>query len=117
MNREDFANIKIGTKLFRSCEYGQFSRVSWSSMMSSGLLNLYKLSDSYSVIIHFGSSITISEMTDIEDYGYKHVTYEIHLTSRYVWTTFSEMNESHDCTKCLLRNYRFYWKCREEKQM
>ena len=70
LNREDFANIKIGTSYSDLVNtVGIPSRVSWSSMMSSEsfLTFYYKLSDSHSVIIHFGSNRTISEMTGIED--------------------------------------------------
>ena len=70
LNREDFANIKIGTSYADLVNtVGIPSRVSWSSMMSSEsfLIFYYKLSDSHSVIIHFGSNRTISEMTGMED--------------------------------------------------
>lgn len=70
LNREDFANIKIGTSYADLVNtVGIPSRVSWSSMMSSEsfLIFYYKLSDSHSVIIHFGSNRTISEMTGLED--------------------------------------------------
>ena len=70
MNREDFANIKIGTSYADLVNtVGIPSRVSWSSMMSSEsfLTFHYKLSDSRLVTIHFGSNRTISEMTGLED--------------------------------------------------
>ena len=70
LNRENFANIKIGTSYSDLVNtVGIPSRVSWSSMMSSEsfLIFYYKLSDSHSVIIHFGSNRTISEMTGLED--------------------------------------------------
>ena len=70
LNRENFANIKIGTSYADLVNtVGIPSRVSWSSMMSSEsfLIFYYKLSDSHSVIIHFGSNRTISEMTGLED--------------------------------------------------
>ena len=70
LNREDFANIKIGTSYSELVNtVGIPSRVSWSSMMSSEsfLTFHYKLSDAHSVIIHFGSNRTISEMTGLED--------------------------------------------------
>ena len=70
LNRENFTNIKIGTSYADLVNtVGIPSRVSWSSMMSSEsfLIFYYKLSDSHSVIIHFGSNRTISEMTGLED--------------------------------------------------
>ena len=70
LNREDFANIKIGTSYSDLVNtVGIPSRVSWSSMMSSEsfLTFHYKLSDSRLVTIHFGSNRTISEMTGLED--------------------------------------------------
>ena len=70
LNREDFANIKIGTSYAELVNtVGIPSSVSWSSMTSSDsfLIFYYKLSDSHSVIIHFGSNRTISEMTGLED--------------------------------------------------
>lgn len=70
LNREDFANMKIGTSYSDLVNtVGIPSSVSWSSMMSSEsfLIFYYKLSDSHSVIIHFGSNRTISEMTGMED--------------------------------------------------
>ena len=70
LNREDFANIKIGTSYSDLVNtVGIPSRVSWSSMMGSEsfLIFHYKLSDSRSVIIRFGSNRTISEMTGLED--------------------------------------------------
>ena len=70
LSREDFANIKIGTSYSDLVNtVGIPSRVSWSSMMGSEsfLIFHYKLSDSRSVIIRFGSNRTISEMTGLED--------------------------------------------------
>lgn len=70
LNREDFANIKIGTSYADLVNtVGIPSRVSWSSMMSSEsfLIFYYKLSDSRSVIIRFGSNRTISEIKGLED--------------------------------------------------
>ena len=70
LNREDFANIKIGTSYSDLVNtVGIPSRVSWSSMMSSEsfLIFYYKLSDAHLVTIHFGSNRTISEMTGLED--------------------------------------------------
>lgn len=70
LNREDFANIKIGTSYSDLVNtVGIPNRVSWSSMMSSEsfLIFYYKLSDSRSVIIRFGSNRTISEIKGLED--------------------------------------------------
>ena len=70
LNREDFANIKIGTSYADLVNtVGIPSRVSWSSMMSSEsfLTFHYKLSDARLVTIHFGSNRTISEITGLED--------------------------------------------------
>ena len=70
LNREDFANIKIGTSYADLVNtVGIPSRVSWSSMMSSEsfLTFHYKLSDSRLVTIHFGSNRTISEITGLEN--------------------------------------------------
>ena len=70
LNREDFANIKIGTSYADLVNtVGIPSRVSWSSMMSSEsfLTFHYKLSDSRLVTIHFGSNRTISEIKGLED--------------------------------------------------
>ena len=70
LNREDFANIKIGTSYSELVNtVGIPSRVSWSSMMSSEsfLTFHYKLSDARLVTIHFGSNRTISEITGLED--------------------------------------------------
>ena len=70
LNREDFANIKIGTSYADLVNtVGIPSRVSWSSMMGSEsfLTFHYKLSDSRSVIIRFGSNRTISEIKGLED--------------------------------------------------
>jgi len=67
---KDFANIKIGTSYADLVNtVGIPSRVSWSSMMSSEsfLIFYYKLSDSRSVIIRFGSNRTISEIKGLED--------------------------------------------------
>ena len=70
LNREDFANIKIGTSYSDLVNaVGIPSRVSWSSMTSSEsfLTFYYKLSDSRSVIIRFGGNRTISEINGLED--------------------------------------------------
>ena len=70
LNREDFANIKIGTSYLDLVNtVGIPHCVSWSSMMSSEsfLIFYYKLSDSRSVIIHFGGNRTISEIKGLED--------------------------------------------------
>lgn len=70
LNREDFANMKIGTSYSDLVNtVGIPSSVSWSSMMSSEsfLIFYYKLSDSRSVIIRFGSNRTISEIKGLED--------------------------------------------------
>ena len=70
LNKEDFANITVGTSYTDLVNtVGIPSSVSWTSMMSSEsfLTFYYKLSDSHSVIIHFGSNRTISEMTGMED--------------------------------------------------
>ena len=70
LNREDFANMKIGTSYSDLVNtVGIPSSVSWSSMMGSEsfLTFYYKLSDSRSVIIHFGSNRTISEIKGLED--------------------------------------------------
>lgn len=70
LNREDFANIKIGTSYADLVNtVGIPSRVSWSSMLGSEsfLTFYYKLSDSRSVIIRFGSNRTISEIKGLED--------------------------------------------------
>ena len=70
LNREDFANMKIGTSYSDLVNtVGIPSRVSWSSMLGSEsfLTFYYKLSDSRSVIIHFGSNRTISEIKGFDD--------------------------------------------------
>ena len=70
LNREDFANMKIGTSYSDLVNtVGIPSSVSWSSMMGSEsfLTFYYKLSDLRSVIIHFGSNRTISEIKGLED--------------------------------------------------
>ena len=70
LNREDFANMKIGTSYSDLVNtVGTPSSVSWSSMLGSEsfLTFYYKLSDSRSVIIHFGSNRTISEIKGLED--------------------------------------------------
>ena len=70
LNREDFANMKIGTSYSDLVNtVGIPSSVSWTSMMGSEsiLTFYYKLSDSHSVIIHFGSNRTISEIKGLED--------------------------------------------------
>jgi len=70
LNREDFASVKIGTSYADLVNtVGIPNRVSWSSMLGSEsfLTFYYKLSDSRSVIIHFGSNRTISEIKGLED--------------------------------------------------
>jgi len=70
LNREDFANMKIGTSYSDLVNtVGIPSSVSWSSMLGSEsfLTFYYKLSDSRSVIIRFGSNRTISEIKGLED--------------------------------------------------
>lgn len=70
LNKEDFANIKIGTSYPDLVNtVGIPNSVSWSSLMGSeSFLNFYyKLSDSRSVIIQFGSNRTISEIKGLED--------------------------------------------------
>ena len=70
LNREDFANMKIGTSYSDLVNtVGIPSSVSWSSMLGSEsfLTFYYKLSDSRSVIILFGSNRTISEIKGLED--------------------------------------------------
>ena len=70
LNREDFANMKIGTSYSDLVNtVGIPSSVSWSSMLGSEsfLTFYYKLSDSRSVIIHFGRNRTISEIKGLED--------------------------------------------------
>ena len=70
LNREDFVNMKIGTSYSDLVNtVGIPSSVSWLSMMGSEsiLTFYYKLSDSHSVIIHFGSNRTISEIKSLED--------------------------------------------------
>ena len=70
LNREDFANMKIGTSYSDLVNtVGIPSSVSWSSMLDSEsfLTFYYKLSDSRSVIIHFGGNRTISEIKGLED--------------------------------------------------
>ena len=70
LNREDFASVKIGTSYADLVNtVGIPNRVSWSSIMSSEsfLTFHYKLSDSRSVIIRFGSNRTISEIRGLED--------------------------------------------------
>ena len=70
LNREDFANMKIGTSYSDLVNtVGIPSSVSWSSMLGSEsfLTFYYKHSDSRSVIIHFGSNRTISEIKGLED--------------------------------------------------
>ena len=70
LNREDFANTKVGTSYSDLVDtVGIPSRVSWSSMMSSEpfLIFYYKLSEAHLVTIHFESHRTISEMTGLED--------------------------------------------------
>ena len=70
LSREDFANMKIGTSYSDLVNtVGIPSSVSWSSMLGSEsfLTFYYKLSDSRSVIIHFGGNRTISEIKGLED--------------------------------------------------
>lgn len=70
LNKEDFANMKIGTSYSDLVNtVGIPSSVSWSSMLGSEsfLTFYYKLSDSRSVIIHFGGNRTISEIKGLED--------------------------------------------------
>lgn len=70
LNKEDFANIKIGTSYPDLVNtVGIPSSVSWSSMMGSEsfLIFYYKLSDSGLVTIHFGGNRTISEINGLED--------------------------------------------------
>lgn len=70
LKKEDFANIKIGTSYPDLVNtVGIPNSVSWSSLMGSkSFLNFYyKLSDSRSVIIQFGSNRTISEIKGLED--------------------------------------------------
>lgn len=70
LNREDFANITVGTSYSDLVNtVGIPSSVSWSSMLGSEsfLTFYYKLSDSRSVIIRFGSNRTISEIKGLED--------------------------------------------------
>lgn len=70
LNREDFANMKIGTSYADLVNtVGIPNRVSWSSIMGSEsfLTFHYKLSDSRSVIIRFGSNRTISEIKGLDD--------------------------------------------------
>ena len=70
LNKEDFANITVGTSYTDLVNtVGIPSSVSWTSMMSSEsfLTFYYKLSDSRSVIIHFGGNRTISEIRGLED--------------------------------------------------
>lgn len=70
LNKEDFANIKIGTSYPDLVNIvGIPSSVSWSSMMGSEsfLIFYYKLSDTRLVTIHFGGNRTISEIKGLED--------------------------------------------------
>ena len=70
LNKEDFANIKIGTSYPDLVNtVGIPSSVSWSSMMGSEsfLIFYYKLSDTRFVTIHFGGNRTISEINGLED--------------------------------------------------
>ena len=70
LNREDFASVKIGTSYADLVNtVGIPNRISWSSIMSSEsfLTFHYKLSDSRSVIIRFGSNRTISEIKGLDD--------------------------------------------------
>lgn len=70
LNKEDFANIKIGTSYSDLVNtVGIPSSVSWSSMLGSEsfLIFYYKLSDTRFVTIHFGGNRTISEIKGLED--------------------------------------------------
>ena len=70
LNKEDFANIKIGTSYPDLVNtVGIPSSVSWSSLMGSEsfLIFYYKLSDTRFVTIHFGGNRTISEINGLED--------------------------------------------------
>ena len=70
LNKEDFANIKIGTSYSDLVNtVGIPSSVSWSNMLNSEsfLIFYYKLSDSRLVTIHFGGNRTISEINGLED--------------------------------------------------
>lgn len=70
LNKEDFANIKIGTSYSDLVNtVGIPSSVSWSSMPGSEsfLTFYYKLSDTRLVTIHFGGNRTISEIKGLED--------------------------------------------------
>ena len=70
LNKEDFANIKIGTSYSDLVNtVGIPSSVSWSSMLGSEsfLIFYYKLSDTRLVTIHFGGNRTISEIKGLED--------------------------------------------------
>lgn len=70
LNKEDFANNKIGTSYSDLVNtVGTPSSVSWSSMMGSEsfLIFYYKLSDTRFVTIHFGGNRTISEINGLED--------------------------------------------------
>lgn len=70
LNKEDFANIKIGTSYPDLVNtVGIPSSVSWSSMLGSEsfLIFYYKLSDTRFVTIHFGGNRTISEINGLED--------------------------------------------------
>lgn len=70
LNKEDFTNITVGTSYPDLVNtVGIPNSVSWSSLMGSeSFLNFYyKLSDSRSVIIQFGSNRTISEIKGLED--------------------------------------------------
>lgn len=70
LNKEDFANNKIGTSYSDLVNtVGIPSSVSWSSMMGSEsfLIFYYKLSDTRFVTIHFGGNWTISEINGLED--------------------------------------------------
>lgn len=70
LNKEDFANIKIGTSYPDLVNtVGIPSSISWSNMLNSEsfLIFYYKLSDSRLVTIHFGGNRTISEINGLED--------------------------------------------------
>lgn len=70
LNKEDFANITVGTSYPDLVNtVGIPSSISWSNMLNSEsfLIFYYKLSDSRLVTIHFGGNRTISEINGLED--------------------------------------------------
>ena len=108
LNREDFANIKIGTSYADLVNtVGIPSRVSWSSMMSSESL----------FVLEVIELLVKSRVSKIRRHPHR-----LRCSSLWdcgiIWIPLIEMNgESHDCTKNVCsRNYRFYWKCREENK-